>query len=89
MLVEGKNCWRRVRANRAAFLIDGEAYFDAFVRAALRAQRSILIVGWDFNSRTVMGHGEWPRAVPVVLGDFLNFLVKHKRRLKVHIRTPR
>ncbi|MHB8939098.1 MAG: VTT domain-containing protein [Thiobacillus sp.] len=85
MLVEGESCWRRVRANRAAFLIDGEAYFDAFVRAALRAQRSILIVGWDFNSRTVMGHGEWPRGVPIVLGDFLNFLVKRSRRLKVHI----
>ncbi|MFZ3043368.1 MAG: hypothetical protein WA108_16530 [Thiobacillus sp.] len=85
MLVEGKHCWRRVRANRAAFLIDGEAYFDAFVRAALRARRSILIVGRHFNSRTVMGHGEWPRGVPVVLGDFLNFLVKRTRRLKVHI----
>ena len=85
MLVEGKNCWRRVRANRAAFLIDGAAYFDAFARAALRAQRSILIVGWDFNSRARLWCDEAPQGVPPVLGDFLNTLVKRTRTLKIHI----
>ena len=39
-------------AARAAFLIDGDAYFRAFVAAARQAQRSILITGWDFHSRT-------------------------------------
>jgi phosphatidylserine/phosphatidylglycerophosphate/cardiolipin synthase-like enzyme len=85
MLVEGKNCWRRVRANRAAFLIDGAAYFDAFARAALRAQRSILIVGWDFNSRARLWCDEAPQDVPPVLGDFLDTLVKRTRTLKIHI----
>jgi phospholipase D1/2 len=85
ILVEEKNCWRRVRANRAAFLVDGAAYFAAFAQAALRAQRSILIVGWDFNSRARLWNGEQPRGVPAVLGDFLDFLVKRKRHLKIHI----
>lgn len=85
MLLEGKNCWRRVRADRAAFLVDGAAYFDAFARAALRARRSILIVGWDFNSRTRLWHDESPRGVPVVLGDFLDFLVKRKHGLQIHV----
>lgn len=85
MLLEGKNCWRRVGADRAAFLVDGAAYFDAFARAALRARRSILIVGWDFNSRARLWCGEAPPGVPVVLGDFLDFLVKRKRGLKIHI----
>jgi uncharacterized membrane protein YdjX (TVP38/TMEM64 family)/phosphatidylserine/phosphatidylglycerophosphate/cardiolipin synthase-like enzyme len=85
MLVEGKNCWRRVRADRAAFLIDGAAYFATFAQAAMRAHRSILIVGWDFNSRTRLGDGELPRGMPDVLGDFLNILVKRKHRLQVHI----
>jgi phosphatidylserine/phosphatidylglycerophosphate/cardiolipin synthase-like enzyme/uncharacterized membrane protein YdjX (TVP38/TMEM64 family) len=85
MLVEGKNCWRRARADRAAFLIDGEAYFDTFARAALRARRSILIVGWDFNSRTRLWYDEPPPGVPAVLGDFLDFLVKRKHGLKIHV----
>ena len=35
------------RARRATLLIDGAAYFDAFVRTALRARQSIVIVGWE------------------------------------------
>ncbi|HEX7971003.1 MAG TPA: phospholipase D-like domain-containing protein [Thiobacillus sp.] len=85
MLLEGKNCWRRVRAERAAFLIDGAAYFDTFARAALRARHSILIVGCDFNSRTRLWHDDPPPGVPVVLGDFLDFLVKRQRGLRIHI----
>lgn len=85
VLLEGKNCWRRVSAHRVAFLVDGAAYFDAFARAALRARRSILIVGWDFNSRTRLWCGEAPPGVPDLLGDFLDFLVKRKHGLKIHI----
>lgn len=85
MLIEEKNCWRRVHADRVAFVIDGAAYFDAFARAALRAERSILIIGWDFNSRAQLWYDEAPPGVPVVLGDFLDFLVKRKRRLRIHI----
>lgn len=85
MLLEGKNCWRRVRADRAAFLVDGAAYFDAFARAALRARSSIVIVGWDFNSRTRLWYEQPPPGVPAGLGDFLDFLVKRKHRLKIHV----
>ncbi|MGK2953097.1 MAG: VTT domain-containing protein [Thiobacillus sp.] len=84
-LLEGKNCWRRTRAERAAFVVDGAAYFDAFARAALRAQRSILIVGWDFNSRARLWYDEAPPGVPPILGDFLDFLVKRRRGLQIHI----
>ena len=38
--------------SRAAFVVDADAYFKAFVEAARHAQRSILITGWDFHSRT-------------------------------------
>ena len=52
VLRPGSNCQRVARAGRAALLIDAEAYFNAFARAALRAQRSIVILGWDFHSAT-------------------------------------
>jgi uncharacterized membrane protein YdjX (TVP38/TMEM64 family)/phosphatidylserine/phosphatidylglycerophosphate/cardiolipin synthase-like enzyme len=88
ILVDGKNCWRQVHANRVAFLIDAAAYFDAFACAALRARRSILIVGWDFNSRTQLWCGDDSQArqrMPERLGDFLDDLVRRRRELQIHI----
>jgi len=85
LFVPGRNCYRVGRAERLSFIVDGEAYFRAFAHAALRAQRSIAIVGWDFHSRTRLYHGV--RGVPELLGDFLNFLVRRRRRLQVNVLT--
>lgn len=48
----GETCWRTARADRAAFLIDNEAYFAAVFDAFHKARRSILILGWGFDPRT-------------------------------------
>jgi phosphatidylserine/phosphatidylglycerophosphate/cardiolipin synthase-like enzyme/uncharacterized membrane protein YdjX (TVP38/TMEM64 family) len=85
LFVPGRNCFRIGHAERLSLIVDGEAYFKAFVHAALRAERSIVIVGWDFHSRTRLYHGS--RGVPELLGDFLNFLVKRRRRLEIRILT--
>jgi phospholipase D1/2 len=81
----GQNCCRVASARRVATLVDAEDYFRAFMQAAERAQRSILIVGWDFNSRTRLTWEDNPRGAPPLLGDFLNFLAKRRRRLRIHI----
>lgn len=81
----GRNCWRVAHADRAAFLVDGAAYFKAFVAAARRAQRSIYIVGWDFHSRTRLLCGEGRSECELELGDFLNDLVRRRPRLEVNI----
>jgi phosphatidylserine/phosphatidylglycerophosphate/cardiolipin synthase-like enzyme/uncharacterized membrane protein YdjX (TVP38/TMEM64 family) len=81
----GRNCLSVARAQRVALLIDGDAYFKTFMEAAERAQRSIIIVGWDFDSRTRLCWDEAPRGAPLVLGDFLNFLVRRRRGLRIHI----
>lgn len=52
LLIPGETCWRTERADRAAFLIDTEAYFTALVEAFQKARRSILILGWGFDPRT-------------------------------------
>src|SRR5919109_5123110 len=85
ILVEGRNCWRVARARRAAFLIDGAAYFAAFAAAAEQAQQSIVIVGWDVDSRARLVHADGQRTLPPELGDFLNALVSQRRRLHVYI----
>ena len=80
----GENCSQVANAPRAAILVDGERYFDAFVRATARAERSILIVGWDFDSRTTLTYGA--NGEPqLVLGDWLNDLVRRNPRLHVRI----
>lgn len=83
-----RNCYRAARAQRASLLVDGEAYFRAFAQAALRATRSIVILGWDFHSKTrlheparkTLGPG-----VPDLLGDFLNFLAERTPRLRIFV----
>jgi phospholipase D1/2 len=80
------NCSAVARAARAAVLIDAAAYFRAFHDAALRAQRSIYVLAWDFNSRTRL-HFD-PVAddgPPALLGDFLNFLVRRRRGLHINV----
>jgi phospholipase D1/2 len=79
----GRNCYRAAHALRAAPLIDGEAYFRAFAHAALRATQSIVLVAWDFHSQTRLHLDE--EGVPDLLGDFLNFLVRRNRRLRIFI----
>ncbi|HEY0683989.1 MAG TPA: VTT domain-containing protein [Steroidobacter sp.] len=80
----GRNCWRVEKAQRAAFMIDGDAYFTAFVDAARKAKRSILITGWDFHSRTRLLCRD-PSDCELELGDFLNGLVRRNRHLHIHI----
>lgn len=84
LFVPERNCWRVEHAVRAAFLVDGDAYFKAFVAAAEKAQRSILITGWDFHSRTRLLCDD-ARGCGLELGVFLNDLVKRRSALDVHI----
>jgi phosphatidylserine/phosphatidylglycerophosphate/cardiolipin synthase-like enzyme len=52
VLTPGDTCWRSARADRAAFLIDNQAYFAAVADAIQKARRSILLLGWGFDPRT-------------------------------------
>jgi len=86
LLRPGYNCWTVARAERVAFLVDAADYFRAFYEAALRAQRSIVILGWDFNSQTQLHFDPVPAgAPPALLGDFLNWLVHRRHGLHVHV----
>lgn len=80
----GRNCWRVERAARAACLIDAAAYFRAFFEAANHAERSILITGWDFHSRTRLLCGDDAHC-ELELGQFLNDLARRRRDLQIHI----
>ena len=80
----GENCCAVAHAARATMLVDGEEYFDAFVRAAERAERSIVIMAWDFDSRMVLRYDENNQPLET-LGDFLNRLCRAKPKLRIRI----
>ncbi|HKY07545.1 MAG TPA: VTT domain-containing protein [Candidatus Binatia bacterium] len=87
ILRETHNCWKLARANRVKFLIDGAAYFSALADALEQAQESILILGWDFDSRIRLkyGYGKDSRDEFPSIGHYLNSLAARRRRLHVHI----
>ena len=85
ILVEGKNCWRIVPARRVAFLIDSASYFSAFRLAVARAKESILIVGWDIDSRIRLLRDGPSDDFPLELGSLLNTVVSKRRDLHAHI----
>ena len=78
----GGNCCAVAHADRVAMLVDGEEYFDAFVRACEMAERQIVILAWDFDSRMVLRYDESGRPRET-LGEFLNRLC---RRLAYFLR---
>jgi phospholipase D1/2 len=45
----GRNAWRKATTSRAAFLVDGVAYYQRLAQVLRKAEKSIFIIGWDFN----------------------------------------
>jgi phosphatidylserine/phosphatidylglycerophosphate/cardiolipin synthase-like enzyme/uncharacterized membrane protein YdjX (TVP38/TMEM64 family) len=86
LLKPGYNCTAVAHAERLALIVDAADYFRAFYQAALRAKRSITILGWDFNSQTQLHFDPVPRnGPPALLGDFLNHLARRRRGLRIRI----
>ena len=90
---KGENIWRLARAERISFLIDANAFYTAFVDAALLAREQIFVVGWDTDSRTELPA---PPNCPehyltaegkLELGHFLAALTRERPELRVHILT--
>jgi phosphatidylserine/phosphatidylglycerophosphate/cardiolipin synthase-like enzyme/membrane protein DedA with SNARE-associated domain len=86
ILQPGVNCWRIAQARRAAFLIDGAAYFSAFREAVRQARRSVFIIGWDINSKVeLLRDGAITDDLPNSLCDFLNAMIKRRRGLEIYV----
>ena len=80
----GQNCCAAARAQRVAFVVDAQDYFEVFLRAAERAERSILILAWDFDSRTVMRY-DGQNGPLETMGEFLNRLCAERPELRIRI----
>lgn len=49
LLAAGRTVWRVEKADRFAILMENETYFDALASAISKAQRSIVLLGWQFD----------------------------------------
>lgn len=85
ILREGRNCWRLLPCENAAFLVDGAEYFSAFKAAVCEARQSILILGWDIDSRTCLEPDRSGDGLPTELGPFLNAVVARRRGLHAYL----
>ncbi|WP_294009732.1 phospholipase D-like domain-containing protein [Sphingomonas sp.] len=84
MLDPGRNCWRIERAGRAALIVDACDYFHLVRRAMMAAEKQILLIGWDFDTRILLDHEDGDDAPPT-LGSFISWLARHRPQVKVHI----
>lgn len=75
--------WRHEKATRATVIIDADDYFTHLRSAMLKAQRRILLVGWDFDAR--IDFAACDDGGPPTIGHFISWLVRQQPGLQVHI----
>lgn len=87
LLEPGRNVWRVETAGRVATLVDAANYYGALRDTLRQARHSIIIIGWDIDSRTplVGADGETGDDLPRNLGPFLTELVTRRPELSVKL----
>ncbi len=86
----GRNIWQKHAAKKVSFLVDADAFFRAFVEAALRAERQIIILGWDIDSRMQLPMPEGfisdkGQVSSLSLGEFFVHLTAKKAELEIYV----
>lgn len=85
VLSAGSTCWRLARAERVRVIIDAVDYFKTLRTALLAARHSVLIVGWDFDTRIQLDPDDDDSVRPNQVGALLNQLVDTKPEVEVHV----
>jgi len=76
IVVEGRNCWRIERADKARMIVDAADYFALLERLMADAKQRILLIGWDFDPRIALKPDKEGKGEP--LGDYLLRLAHEK-----------
>jgi phospholipase D1/2 len=81
------NVGRVTSIDASAVIVDAKAYYRAFYAAALRARRSILLAGWQFDTDAALLRGDDAKQapLPVTLLPFLSALCERRADLVVHV----
>ncbi|CAM3060380.1 Phosphatidylserine/phosphatidylglycerophosphate/cardiolipin synthase [Paracoccus aminovorans] len=87
----GRNCWRVETAERFSVIVDGADYFRALRESLLKAQRLVILIGWDFDFEIEMlpgesdAEGDAPDGLPNRIGPFLDALVDRCPGLDIYL----
>ncbi len=82
----GRNAWRRVRADDAGVLVDAADYYYAVYWAISRAQRYVLMSGWQFDRGVPLLRGaDAPLGAEVRMLKFLDGLCRRRPDLRVYL----
>lgn len=85
ILRPGETCWRMERANRLAVIVDAADYFST-IRATVRhAEHTVMLIGWDFDTRIKLDPQDDASDAPNQLGAFVKWAIKQKPELKIYI----
>ncbi|KQS54471.1 phospholipase [Brevundimonas sp. Leaf363] len=84
-LLAGPAVWRAETAHRFTPLMENAAYFDALASALHKAQRSIVILGWQFDPRTHLDVQARAGDRHAEIGHQLRMLVKQRPDLDVRL----
>ena len=85
ILVPGRTCWRVAKADRMAVIIDAAAYFARIKEAILNARHTVMLIGWDFDTRIKLEPEDPMPDVPNELGDFLSWIVRVRPELTINV----
>ena len=79
----GDTCWRIETADRLAVIIDAADYFTTLRDVMQKAQHSIIMIGWEFDTRIELDPRKESDDVPNRLGKLLSFLVRRRPELRL------
>lgn len=75
IVVEGRNCWRIERADKARMIVDAADYYALLEQLMADAKERILLIGWDFDPRISLKPDRQGKGEP--LGHYLLRLAKN------------
>ena len=85
LLQPSVTCSRLERASRCAPIVDAADYFAHLRDALLRADHSVMFVGWEFDARLKLDPDHPLPGVPQRLGRLLSWLMARKPGLKIRV----
>lgn len=78
--------WRVAKATKATVIIDAQDYFRFARLAMLQARKRIMLIGWDFDARIELTHGDDGAELgPTTIGDLIYWLVEQNPELEVFL----
>jgi phospholipase D1/2 len=85
ILRPGETCWRIETADQLAVIVDAADYFTALRDAMQKARHSVIMIGWEFDTRISLDPRAPKDGAPDRLGRFLSWLVRRRPELKIYL----